>query len=72
MTTRADNLAALTWLIEAGADEAISEEPVNRFRPSVVAQATETRGNETPLPLRQTRVPPAPAQNAKAAAELVG
>lgn len=32
MNTRAETLAALTWLIEAGADEATAEEPINRFR----------------------------------------
>src|ERR1044071_473889 len=31
---REQSLAALRWLIEAGADEAIAEAPVNRFRPS--------------------------------------
>ena len=31
---RDQSLAALRWLIEAGADEAIAEEPVNRFRPA--------------------------------------
>jgi uracil-DNA glycosylase family 4 len=34
MIDRAQTLATLTWLVESGADEAIAEEPVNRFRPS--------------------------------------
>src|SRR5690242_4463214 len=32
MTDRSQTLAALTWLLEAGADEATAEEPINRFR----------------------------------------
>ena len=40
-----DPLQALRWLIEAGADEAILEEPVNRFaaRPSPVASASPSK-----------------------------
>ena len=33
--TRDESLAALTWLIEAGADEAIADAPVNRFAPKL-------------------------------------
>jgi DNA polymerase len=39
--TRDESLAVLRWLIDAGADEAVSEAPVNRF--------AQTGGN-TPLP----------------------
>src|SRR6476661_1108848 len=34
MTDRSQTLAVLSWLLEAGADEAIAEQPVNRFRAS--------------------------------------
>ena len=46
--TRDPSLAVLRWLIEAGADEAVSETPVNRF-----AQVTPN----TPLP-SASRTPP--------------
>jgi uracil-DNA glycosylase family 4 len=36
---RDQSLAALRWLIEAGADEAITEQPINRFRSSPVSHA---------------------------------
>ena len=39
--TRDESLAVLRWLIDAGADEAVSEAPVNRFAPT---------GGNTPLP----------------------
>ena len=48
----ADVLATLTWLIEAGADEAMGEEPVNRL----VARAA------TPVPMPEARRPAAMPQ----------
>ena len=45
MTERAAALAALRWLVEAGADEAIAQTPQNRF-----AAATPPLVSETPLP----------------------
>src|SRR5262245_22888911 len=50
---REQSLAALRWLIEAGADEAIAEEPVNRFRvpPPAPATAEAVRRNPAPLPI---------------------
>ncbi|HXJ01461.1 MAG TPA: uracil-DNA glycosylase [Micropepsaceae bacterium] len=41
------SLAALRWLIEAGADEAIAEEPVNRFAPK---PASPRGGENVPSP----------------------
>ena len=70
MTTRTDNLAVLTWLIEAGADEAISEEPVNRFRPSVVPASPPASRREATMPAsapQPVRRPAADVSNAKAA-----
>ncbi len=32
MTTAEDTLATLAWLVEAGADEALLDEPVNRLK----------------------------------------
>src|SRR5690348_14828936 len=59
--------AALRWLFEAGADEAIGESPVNRFRPSAPAtasrQQTERTSVRPPVPRVQTVVPSAPAQS---------
>lgn len=56
--TRADALAALAWLVELGADEAIAETPVNRFalpeeaparvRPAPVAAPAPARAREEP------------------------
>lgn len=40
LETRDQSLAALRWLIEAGADEAITEEPMNRFRSSTNSAAS--------------------------------
>src|SRR5436305_5876563 len=33
--TRDESLSLLRWLIEAGADEAIAEQPINRFSPTI-------------------------------------
>ena len=76
------SLSALCWLIEAGADEAIGEAPVNRL--AAAATTTQTRVNESraekPLslfrdseparPLTQSRkpAPATPASEAKRAA----
>jgi DNA polymerase len=55
------SLAALRWLIEAGADEAIAEEPVNRFAGKAASAAaelgrrTEPSGSGTPVPLPEPR-----------------
>jgi DNA polymerase len=50
-------IAALRWLVEAGADEAIGEAPVNRLKPAAVA--TPARA-VTPLPSAKPVPKPAP------------
>jgi uracil-DNA glycosylase family 4 len=57
---REQSLSALRWLLEAGADEAIAEEPVNRFRiPSAPVggslPSTRSGANAAALPLPQAR-----------------
>jgi uracil-DNA glycosylase family 4 len=50
--TREHSLAALRWLLEAGADEAIADEPVNRFAPktsSPLEAAPEPKRGTAPL-----------------------
>src|SRR5262245_23299257 len=62
-----DPLQALRWLIEAGADEAILEEPVNRF---ATRPAAPTRPISSPAAERApviAKAPPRPAPNAKSA-----
>ncbi|HEX3483445.1 MAG TPA: uracil-DNA glycosylase [Micropepsaceae bacterium] len=49
------SLAALRWLIEAGADEAIAEEPVNRFAPK---HPSPREGESVPSPPRTAFVRP--------------
>jgi len=45
MSNKRDSLAALAWLVEAGADETIGEEPVNRF----AAKAKQAPTSHPPL-----------------------
>jgi len=45
---KTDSLAALAWLVEAGADEAIGDEPVNRF---AVKKPARTQTEYSPSPL---------------------
>jgi hypothetical protein len=55
--SREDALAALHWLVESGADEAIGELPVNRLLPpasSVTRQPTQ----EPPRSIERTGSPP--------------
>lgn len=56
-------LAALRWLVEAGADEAMGEEPLNRFKPRPAA--TEPKQPPTVATTsRTTLVPATPAPSA--------
>lgn len=57
---RAAALAALAWLVEAGADEAIGTEPIDRY-------AASARTQEAPRPMIESVEPPAhPARPAPA------
>jgi uracil-DNA glycosylase family 4 len=47
--TRKQNLAALAWQVEAGADEAIAESPSDRLAPPATPQAPATRPASPPL-----------------------
>lgn len=64
---RERSLSALRWLIEAGAEEAIAEEPVNRFRaPPPPASSAEVRNIPAQLPEARARpIAPPPGASAK-------
>jgi uracil-DNA glycosylase family 4 len=53
-------LSALRWLVEAGADEAIGEEPFNRFKPRRAATEPK-RSPPIAAPVRAAAPPPGPA-----------
>lgn len=70
-------LAALRWLVEAGADEAVGEEPVNRFRAAAAPQpkAAPERVLRTPPIARAPLVASPPADRSDAigrALEIAG
>lgn len=81
MSVRAETLATLTWLIEAGADEATAEEPVNRFRAAPPQPALRTGGPEaagfSPQPsayaagMRPAALPPREIRRPEAPAHTV-
>lgn len=55
MPDRSELLSALSWLVEAGADEALGDAPVNRFAtPRPIPSRTET-------PARPSTPPPSPS-----------
>jgi DNA polymerase len=60
------SFAALRWLFEAGADEAIAETPINRLKPAATGpaavQQTECTPARRPTPQVQTIPTPRPAQ----------
>lgn len=63
-----DPLATLAWLVEAGADEAIQETPLNRLKPKAAAPSvTPMRAQAAPVPARPFN-PSDPIGNAMAAA----
>jgi DNA polymerase len=62
--TFAADFAALAWQLEAGADEAIAEAPVDRFEPAARASA------ERAAPKASPAAPPAPAAPGAGASEL--
>jgi uracil-DNA glycosylase family 4 len=61
-TTNADHLAALSWLVDAGADEAVLDEPVNRFAaPKPMREAPRAElPQRTPTQVREQLRPRAP------------
>lgn len=62
MTSHTDSLEALSWLVDAGADEAVLDEPVNRFaapKPMREPQRTEVP-QRTPTQMREPFRPRAP------------
>ena len=59
-----DRLAALAWLVDMGADEAVGEEPVDRF--AVRAEAAAAPAREAPAPRPEPRGAPAPQPTARA------
>ena len=56
------SLAALRWLFEAGADEALDEMPVNRFRPAAKEAAPAPATERRSAPQTLTVATPRPAQ----------
>ena len=57
-----NDLAALRWLIEAGADEAVGENPVDRYAASRAAKAVPPTPTEpSPATLAPEQKPPRPA-----------
>ena len=71
-----DTLSTLSWLVEAGADEAIAEQPVNRLAakapvaPAAAAPARPVAARAVPLPLESDAIGSAQAA-AAAATSLV-
>ena len=64
-----NSLAALAWLVEAGADEAIQETPVNRLKPKAAAPSvTPMRAQPAPAPALPPLNPGDPIGSAMAAA----
>ena len=57
-----DALSTLNWLVDAGADEAVGEEPVNRLvaKPAAISPATATPPPAVPRPATSTAPKPAP------------
>ncbi|WP_290740445.1 uracil-DNA glycosylase [Amaricoccus sp.] len=55
------DLAALAWQVELGADEAICEEPVDRFAVAQAAEPAAPRPAAAPPPTRSSPPPPRPA-----------
>jgi len=54
-----DTLATLNWLVEAGADEAIADQPVNRMAaPKPAAPPAATVRTQTPAPSPRPAAPP--------------
>ena len=50
-----DALETLNWLVEAGADEAMGEVPVNRLAAAAPPQAAAPAKATTPMPMRRAR-----------------
>jgi DNA polymerase len=77
-TTNADQLAALAWLVDAGADEAVLDEPVNRFAaPKPMREPVRAElPQRTPTQVRESfrpRAPqPAPAAAPAASDDAIG
>jgi len=61
------SFGALYWLLEAGADEAVDESPVNRFRPRTAAPVPQPRPE--PAPIRRPVAQAHAANSAKAVAQ---
>ncbi|HTW34487.1 MAG TPA: uracil-DNA glycosylase [Rhizomicrobium sp.] len=73
-TTDADHLAALAWLVDAGADEAVLDEPVNRFaapKPVRESQCAEVP-QPTPTQVREQLRPRAPEPLPAASDDAIG
>src|SRR5438552_10825788 len=56
--TRDESLSLLRWLIEAGVDEAIAEQPINRFARTQPLPLPEARRGASTLPQGEGRISP--------------
>ncbi|MEY4966222.1 MAG: hypothetical protein RL274_1805 [Pseudomonadota bacterium] len=63
-----DTLSTLNWLVEAGADEAIAEQPVNRLAAKAAVAPLQATPAARPAPARA----PLPAASARAGAAMEG
>lgn len=63
-------LAALSWQVAMGADEAIAESPIDRYAATADAAAQPAQAKKPPLPQRQR--PAGPPPPAPAAAKVIG
>ena len=73
-TTHAEQLAALAWLVDAGADEAVLSEPVNRFaapKPQREAPPAELP-QRAPSNFGEAPRPPAPQPLAASSDDAIG
>lgn len=76
--TNTDHLAALAWLVDAGADEAVLDEPVNRFaapkptREPVRAELPQRTPTQVRESFRSRAPQPAPAAAPAASDDAIG
>jgi DNA polymerase len=66
------SFAALRWLFEAGADEAVGETPVNRFKPAASRSAAVQPGDSAPVRRPVPQVQSAPPSRAVQSSDHIG
>ncbi|MEJ1969644.1 MAG: uracil-DNA glycosylase [Rhizomicrobium sp.] len=68
--SREETLSALNWLVEAGADEAVGDSPVDRFTVRASPPATQQRRVEGAAPLPPRPAPRAPGEGKRPLAAI--